>query len=263
MRIHVLTLFPQLFDGFLDETIVRIAQEKGAMEIDLVDFRKFATDRHRKVDDRPFGGGPGMLLMADPILRAVESIENAASAGADASTTDPSKRRIHRIMLTPSGAPLRQADVERLAKLPELVLLCGRYEGFDERVRQLLDWEEISIGDFVLSGGEVPAMVVIDAIARLLPGVLGEPESIALESFHGGSEILDFPQYTRPRVIRDLEVPEVLLSGDHAAIEAWRKARAIERTQERLRRLAADSGKGPDPRDATGGTGPSARSDSH
>lgn len=230
MRIHVLTLFPGLFDGFLDETIVRIAQEKRALEIDLVDFREFAIDRHRKVDDRPFGGGPGMLLMPDPIVRAVESIERGRVA------VDPTAGPLPRVLLTPSGTPLCQDTVARLAKLPELVLLCGRYEGFDERVRQVLDWEEISIGDYVLSGGEVPAMVVIDAITRLLPGVLGDEESTQRESFQG--DLLDYPQYTRPREYRGLEVPEVLLSGDHAKIEAWRLERARERTNERNERIA-------------------------
>lgn len=233
MRIHVLTLFPGLFDGFLDETIVRIAQEKGALEVDLVDFREFAVDRHRKVDDRPFGGGPGMLLMPDPIVRAVEAIERARIE------VDPAAGPLPRVMLTPTGAPLTQETVERLAKLPELVLLCGRYEGFDERVRQVLDWEEISIGDYVLSGGEVPAMVVIDTIARLLPGVLGDDESVVRESFRHG--LLDYPQYTRPREYRGLEVPEVLLSGDHAKIEAWRAEQARERTRRRNDRLAADA----------------------
>lgn len=240
MRIHVLTLFPGLFDGFLDETIVRIAQEKGALEVDLVDFREFATDRHRKVDDRPFGGGPGMLLMPDPIVRAVEAIERAGAAD-DPATAPRTRGRLHRVMLTPTGTPLTQETVERLAKLHELVLLCGRYEGFDERVRQVLDWEEISIGDYVLSGGEVPAMVVIDAIARLLPGVLGDDESVVRESFRNG--LLDYPQYTRPREYRGLEVPEVLLSGDHAKIEAWRAEQARERTRRRADRLAADGTK--------------------
>lgn len=245
MRIHVLTLFPGLFDGFLDETIVRIAQEKGALEVDLVDFREFATDRHRKVDDRPFGGGPGMLLMPDPIVRAVEAIERARESvdheAASRTRENLRREKPHRVMLTPTGAPLTQETVERLAKLHELVLLCGRYEGFDERVRQVLDWEEISIGDYVLSGGEVPAMVVIDAIARLLPGVLGDDESVVRESFRNG--LLDYPQYTRPREYRGLEVPEVLLSGDHARIEAWRAEQARERTRRRTERLAADGAK--------------------
>jgi len=222
MRIHVLTLFPNLFDGFLDESIVRIAQEKKALEIDLVDFREFATDRHRKVDDRPFGGGPGMLLMPDPIVRAIEDLEHRIGP-------------THRVMLTPSGTPLSQETIGRLARLPELTLLCGRYEGFDERIRDVLTWEEISIGDYVVSGGEVPAMVVIDAVARLLPGVLGDADSAAQDSFQNG--LLDFPQYTRPRVYRGIEVPEVLLSGDHRKIETWRREQAIERTKERARRL--------------------------
>ncbi len=218
MHIHVLTLFPGLFDGFLNESIVRIAQEKGALEIDRIDFRRFAKDRHGTVDDRPFGGGPGMLLKPEPIFAAVETLE--AERGP-----------MHRVLLTPDGDPLDQATIERLARHAELLLLCGRYEGFDERVRRGISWEEISIGDYVLSGGEVPAMVLIDGISRLLPGVLGDAESAVHESFRNG--LLDHPQYTRPREFRGLTVPEVLLSGHHGEIDAWRREQAIHRTRAR------------------------------
>lgn len=218
MRIHVLTLFPGLFDGFLDESIVRIAQEKGALEVDRIDFRRYAKDRHGTVDDRPFGGGPGMLLKPEPIFDAVEALE--AERGP-----------MHRVLLTPDGDPLDQATIERLARHAELLLLCGRYEGFDERVRRGISWEEISIGDYVLSGGEVPAMVLIDGISRLLPGVLGDAESAVHESFRNG--LLDHPQYTRPREFRGMTVPEVLLSGHHAEIEAWRREQSIQRTRAR------------------------------
>lgn len=218
MRIHVLTLFPAIFDGFLNESMVRIAREKGALEVETIDFREYAADKHRKVDDRPFGGGPGMLLKPEPVFAAVEALESRRGA-------------MHRVLLTPSGAPFDQATAERLAKLPELMLLCGRYEGFDERIRVGLSWEEISIGPVVLSGGEVPAMVVIDSIARLLPGVLGDAESARDESFQG--DLVEPPQYTRPRVFRGMEVPAVLLSGDHAEIDAWRHEQAVQRTQAR------------------------------
>lgn len=218
MRIQVLTLFPGIFDSFLKESIVRIAQEKGALEVDRIDFRRFATDRHGTVDDRPFGGGPGMLLKPEPIFAAIEDLE--ARRGP-----------MHRVLLTPAGRRLDQAAVERLATHQELVLLCGRYEGFDERIRLGLTWEEISIGDYVLSGGEVPAMVIIDAVARLLPGVLGDEDSAVQDSFRNG--LLDHPQYTRPREFRGMTVPEVLLSGNHAEIEGWRRQQAVARTEQR------------------------------
>jgi len=226
MLVHVLTLFPGLFDGFLRESIVRIAQEKGSLEVDLVDFRRFATDKHAVVDDRPFGGGPGMVLKPEPIFAAVEAIE--AERGPE--------HPMHRVLLTPTGRPLAQKDLQRLARLPELLLLCGRYEGFDERVRLGISWEEISIGDYVLSGGEVPAMALIDGVARLLPGVLGDEESAVQESFQDG--LLDHPQFTRPRDFRGMEVPDVLLSGDHARIGAWRRKEAERRTRDREQRLA-------------------------
>lgn len=225
MQVHVLTLFPGAFDGFLAESIVRIAQEKNALTVDLIDFRRFATDKHASVDDRPFGGGPGMLLKPEPIFRAIEDLE--ARRGP-----------IPRILLTPTGRPLTQELVVELAAEPEFALLCGRYEGFDERIQLGLEFEEISIGDYVLSGGEVPAMVIIDAVARLLPGVLGDDESALNESFQGS--LLDFPQYTRPREFRGMEVPEVLLSGDHKKIEAWRRSASLQRTLERDRKLALD-----------------------
>lgn len=243
MLVHVLTLFPGLFDGFLRESIVRIAQEKAALSVELIDFRRYATDRHACVDDRPFGGGPGMLLKPEPIFAAVEDLEGRRGP-------------MHRVLLTPTGRPLTQALVEELARLPELMLLCGRYEGFDERIRLGLSWQEISIGEYVLSGGEVPAMVIIDAIARLLPGVLGDEESAQRESFRNG--LLDFPQYTRPRDFRGLEVPAVLLSGNHADIEAWRRQKACERTEERASALGKLREAGDNTTDGNGQTKPPA-----
>jgi len=235
MLIHVLTLFPGLFDGFLNESIVRIAQEKGALEVDLIDFRRYAKDRHGTVDDRPFGGGPGMILKPEPIFEAVDDLEAARGP----------THHMHRVLLTPTGTPLTQARIDALAGRPELLLLCGRYEGFDERIRQGISWEEISIGDYVLSGGEVPAMVIIDGVARLLPGVLGHEESAVRESFQGG--LLDYPQYTRPRSFRGLEVPEVLLSGNHAEIEAWRRQEALARTRQRRERRQKQPNGAPPP----------------
>lgn len=225
MRVHVFTLFPGAFDGFLSESIVRIAQEKNALTVDRIDFRDFATDKHASVDDRPFGGGPGMLLKPEPIFGAIEELEGRRGP-------------IPKILLSPTGRPLTQDLVVELAAVPEFALICGRYEGFDERIHQGIELEEISIGDYVLSGGEVPAMVLIDAVARLLPGVLGDEESAQQESFQG--RLLDFPQYTRPREYRGMTVPEVLLSGDHKKIEAWRRNASLQRTLERDRKLADD-----------------------
>lgn len=220
MRIDVITLFPEVFAGFLGHSIPRIAREKGILEVNLVNLRDFADDERGTVDDRPFGGGPGMVLMCKPVFDAVESL-TARQDGA----------RV--VMLSPQGEKFDQRIARELAARPRLVLLAGHYEGFDERIREGLRPREISIGDFVLSGGEVPAMVVMDAVARLLPGVLGDDRSTEEESFSQG--LLEYPHYTRPREFRGMPVPEILLSGDHAKIARWRAARAVERT--RARRL--------------------------
>lgn len=218
----ILTLFPDALEPYTRTSILGIAQEKGLARIDLVDFRDFTRDRHRTVDDRPFGGGPGMVLKPEPIHDCVEWLE--ARHGA-----------FHRVMLTPTGRPFRQSDAERLRSHPRILLLCGRYEGFDERIADELEWDDISIGDYVLAGGELPALCVAEAVVRLVPGVLGHGASAVEESFaaHGpdGLRHLDHPHYTRPRVWRGRSVPDVLLSGDHAAIAAWRRARALERTR--------------------------------
>lgn len=209
-RIDVLTLFPALFDGFLGQSIVRRAVAKGLVDIQRWDIRDWAEGKHKQVDDRPFGGGPGMILMAPPVVAAAEAV---AAVG-------DSPGRL--ILLSPQGRRLDQPRVEELAREPRLILLCGRYEGFDERVIDVLQPEMVSIGDYVLSGGEVAAMVVIDAVVRLIPGVLGDAQSAVDESF-GPDGGLEYPQYTRPRVYRSLTVPDVLLSGDHATIAEWRK----------------------------------------
>ncbi|MBX6311653.1 MAG: tRNA (guanosine(37)-N1)-methyltransferase TrmD [Isosphaeraceae bacterium] len=210
LRIDVLTLFPALFDGFLDESILKRAIAKGLIAVHRWDIRDWAEGKHKQVDDRPFGGGPGMVLMAPPVVRAVEAVRAMA---------EPPGRLI---LLSPRGRRLDQAWVRELAKEPRLVLLCGRYEGFDERIIDELQPEQLSIGDYILSGGEVPAMVVIDAVMRLVPGVLGDAESALDESF-GPDGGLEYPHYTRPREFRGRTVPEVLLSGDHAAIARWRR----------------------------------------
>lgn len=225
MQIDVLTLFPEVFDPFLRSSIVgrAIAQELAGVR--LTNFRDFATGVHRSVDDRPFGGGPGMVLMCPPLMAALEHVEKAGAAG----------DRPMRLLLTPQGERLTQDIVRELAAESWLILLCGHYEGFDERIRTLLKnrgrAREISIGDYVLSGGEPAAMVLIDAVVRLQPGALGHEQSAECESF--ADRLLEYPQYTRPRVYEGLEVPPILLSGDHGKIAEWRRKQSEERTRER------------------------------
>jgi len=220
MRIDILTLFPGMFTGFLEGSLLGAARDKGLIDIRLVDIRDFAEGPHRQVDDRPFGGGPGMLLMPGPVVASIEHVQAQAATG-------------HVILFTPGGRRLDQPLVEALAARERLVLVCGRYEGFDARVAETVGAEEISIGDYVLSGGEVAAMVVVDAVARLLPGVLGHEESARQDSFSGRERLVEGPQYTRPREFRGLHVPEVLLSGDHRRIEAWRHEQAVAATSRR------------------------------
>jgi tRNA (guanine37-N1)-methyltransferase len=210
LHIDVLTLFPALFDGFLSQSIVRRAIDKNLVTIDRWDLRDWALGKHKQVDDRPFGGGPGMVLMAPPVVAAAEDVRARAEPAGTL------------IVLSPQGSRLDQRRVAELAAQPRLILLCGHYEGFDERIIEVLEPELLSIGDFILSGGEVAAMVVIDAVVRLVPGVLGDAQSAVDESF-GPEAGLEYPQYTRPRVFRGRAVPEVLLSGDHAAIARWRR----------------------------------------
>jgi tRNA (guanine37-N1)-methyltransferase len=210
LRVDLLTLFPALFDGFLSQSLLKRAIDKGLIEVHRWDIRDWAEGKHRQVDDRPFGGGPGMILMAPPVVDAVTAVRAKA---------DPPGRLI---VLTPQGRRLDQAKVRELALESRMVLVCGRYEGFDERIIETLEPELLSIGDYVLSGGEVAAMVVVDAVSRLIPGVLGDAESAVDESF-GPDEGLEYPQYTRPREFLGRAVPEILLSGDHAAIARWRR----------------------------------------
>ncbi len=210
IRFDVLTLFPGLFDGFLSESILKRAIAKGLVEVNRHDIREWAEGKHRQVDDRPFGGGPGMVLMAPPVVSAVEAIQGLA---------DTSGRLI---AMSPRGRTFDQAWAGELATEKRIVLICGRYEGFDERIFEVLKPESLSIGNYVLSGGEVAAMVVIDSVMRLIPGVLGDAESAIDESF-GPDGGLEHPHYTRPREFRGLAVPEILTNGDHAAIAKWRR----------------------------------------
>lgn len=219
MRIDVLTLFPEFFEPFLSGSIVGRARSAGVVEFALTQIRDFATGTHRSVDDTPYGGGPGMVMTCGPVFGAVEAAE----------ATDP--RPATRILLTPQGERFTQAIAAELAALPRLLLICGRYEGFDERIRDGLAPREISIGDFVVAGGETPAMVLIDAVVRLLPGALGDAASATEESFRDG--LLEYPQYTRPPEFRGMKVPDVLLSGDHGRIRAWRDEQRRRRTAAR------------------------------
>ena len=216
MEIHVLTIFPEVFPGVLNASIPKIARECGQLDVRLHNLRDFTDDRHRSVDDRPFGGGPGMVFKPEPVFRAVEAIEASCSAP------------IRRVLLTPQGEPFRQETAEDLAREEALLLICGHYEGFDERIRIGLRPYELSIGDYVLSGGELPALVVIDALARLQEGVLGHEQSAAEDSFSRG--LLDCPHYTRPEEIEGRAVPEVLKSGNHQLIRRWRLQQALGRT---------------------------------
>jgi tRNA (guanine37-N1)-methyltransferase len=218
MRFDVLTLFPEIFQGYLTQSILKLALDKGLVEINLWNIRDWAAGKHRSVDDRPFGGGPGMVLMPGPVYAAVEDVR--------ARHPDPGLL----VMLTPAGERLTQPVVRELAGHKRLLLLCGRYEGFDERIRIGLRPREISAGDFVCNGGEVPAMLVIDTVLRYVPGVLGDPESVTEES-HSEAGLLEYPQYTRPREFRGMAVPEVLLSGDHGAVARWRREQSLARSR--------------------------------
>jgi len=216
MKIDVLTLFPGMFVGPLDESIVRRARDSGLLDLRIHDLRGYTHDRHRTVDDRPFGGGPGMLLKPEPIFEAVEALAGETT-------------RV--VLLTPAGRRFDQAAARELAQQPHLLLVCGSYEGFDERVREALADDELSLGDFVLTNGALPAMAVIDAVTRLLPGALGDDDSSRDESF--SHDKLEYPQYTRPAEFRGMKVPDVLLSGNHADINRWRAEQALKRTEQR------------------------------
>ena len=216
MEFDILTLFPRIFEGPLDESILKRAREAGLVQIRVHNLRDFTHDKHRVVDDKPYGGGPGMLMKPEPIFEAVEKLRRADSCV---------------VLMTPQGAPFTQTRAQEFAKKPHLVILCGHYEGVDERVREALVHEEVSIGDYVLTNGALAAAVVVDAVVRLIPGVLGDEQSAGDDSFAGG--LLEGPQYTRPPEFRGMRVPEVLLSGHHEAVAKWRAEQARKRTEER------------------------------
>jgi len=222
MKMDIVTIFPGMFKGPIDESILKRAQEKNLVEIEVHDLRQWTKDKHKTVDDSPYGGGPGMVMMVEPVDRAIRSL--LAQQGD--SLTKPKV-----ILMTPQGKQFEQKKAQELSKLEHLIFICGHYEGVDERVREHLVDEEISIGDYVLTGGELPAMVVIDSVVRLIPGVLGKEASLDEESFSNG--LLEYPHYTRPEEFEGWKVPDVLLSGNHAEIAKWRKEQALKRTQQR------------------------------
>jgi tRNA (guanine37-N1)-methyltransferase len=219
MRIDIISIFPKMFSAVLDESIIKRAQQKGKVKIFTHDLRDYTYDKHRKVDDRPFGGGSGMVIQVEPIFRALQAIKKKIKG----------KSKV--VLLSPQGKRLNQAYAKKLSGCRNLIFICGHYEGVDERVRQYLVDEEISIGDYILTGGELAAMVLVDSLVRLIPGVLGDKNSLNFESFEGN--LLEYPQYSRPAKFKNWSVPEVLVSGDHDKIASWRKREAIKRTKER------------------------------
>jgi tRNA (guanine37-N1)-methyltransferase len=258
MRFDLITIFPEFFAGPLDHGILRRARETGIVEVNVQDLRLFTKDRHRTVDDRPFGGGEGMVLKPEPLFEAVEHLLGGPVGDA------AQKRRLDEgtaiVLLSASGKRFHQETARRFAGLTRIILMCGRYEGVDERVAEHLATDEISIGDFVLSGGELPAMLIVDAVTRLLPGSLGNEASSQNESFRAGTVrehpsaaiprqasgvqmLLDFPHYTRPAEYRGWKVPEVLIGGNHAQVDVWRRASALEKTQRNRPDLVASDGR--------------------
>jgi tRNA (guanine37-N1)-methyltransferase len=225
MRFDVLTLFPDIFRGYLGQSLLKRAIDAGLVNVRLHDIRDWSKGKHNTVDDRPFGGGPGMVMKVEPVVECVEAVREQ--------DTEPG----HLVMLTPQGRRLDQGEVERLAGYKRLILLCGRYEGFDERIRTILEPDEISIGDFVLNGGEVAAMTIIDTTIRLVRGVLGDEDSSANDSFSGPKRWLECAQYTRPREYRGLEAPAMLLNGNHEEITRWREEDSRRRTEQRRKDL--------------------------
>jgi tRNA (guanine37-N1)-methyltransferase len=228
MRIDVLTLFPEIFSGYLGQSLLKRAIDAGIVDVPIHNIRDWAQGKHRQVDDRPFGGGPGMVLRPEPVVECVEAIQGQGS--------EPG----HLVLLSPQGRRLDQRIVAELAGHKRLLLICGRYEGVDQRVVDLLRPDELSIGDYILGGGEVAAMVVVDAVVRLVPGVLGDGESNKQDSFSGEPPLLEFPQYTRPREYRGLVVPDLLMTGNHPEIARWREGQKRKRTIERRADLLGD-----------------------
>ncbi|MGR3177108.1 MAG: tRNA (guanosine(37)-N1)-methyltransferase TrmD [Candidatus Anammoxibacter sp.] len=222
MLIDILTLFPEMFEKVLNTSILRIAQEKSLVKFNVHNIRDYSKDKHKCVDDKPYGGGPGMVLKPEPVFNAVEAIEKQ-STQTDAETT--------KILLTPQGVKFNQEIAKDIASKKHLIIICGHYEGFDERIRVGLNVYELSIGDYILSGGELPAMVVIDSVVRLVPNVLGSKDSTLIESFENG--LLEHPHYTRPREFRNMRVPDTLVSGNHKKIKDWQHDQSVKRTRER------------------------------
>lgn len=218
MQIDILTIFPQIFDSYFSESIIKRAKKKALLDIKVHDIRDFARDKHKTVDDRPYGGGPGMILKIEPMFRCLKSIKR--------------QKKSKVIILTPGGKTFDQKMARNLSKIDQLILICGRYEGFDERVMKFADLQ-ISIGDYVLTGGEIPAMVMVDAVTRLIPGVLGNKDSTKEETFSQSKDYIEYPQYTRPEIFKGMKVPKVLLSGHHQKIKKWRakyqKRKALDR----------------------------------
>ncbi len=227
MRFDLLTLFPALFDSYLQQSLLKKAIDAGLVEIQAWNIRDWAVGKHHSVDDRPYGGGPGMLIRCEPVFECVAAVQAAAPAPGQL------------VMLTPQGRPLTQSLVQELSQMPRLLLLCGRYEGFDDRIVQGLKPLEISVGDFICNGGEVPAMLIIDSVIRLIPGVLGDETSSRYDSF-AESQMLEHPQYTKPREYRGMTVPEVLLNGNHPEIAKWQAEQSLLRTRERRGDLLPD-----------------------
>lgn len=220
MRFDVLTIFPGILEGYLQQSLLKKAIDAGLVDIALWNFRDWATSKHKSVDFPPYGGGPGMLIRCEPVYSCVEHVQAQGPAPGQL------------IMLTPQGRPLTQTLVEELAQLPRILMLCGRYEGFDDRIAQGLKPMEVSAGDFICNGGEVPAMLLIDAVIRLIPGVLGDETSHKYDSF-SNEQLLEYPQYTKPREFRGMQVPEVLLNGNHQEIAKWRREQSLLRTRQR------------------------------
>lgn len=230
MRFDVLTLFPAIFDGFLSQSLLKKAIDRSLLSVHLHDIRQWSNDKHNKVDDRPYGGGPGMVLRVAPVVECTEAVQ---------AMTGPGGKPGKLIMLSPQGRKLDQRLVEELAQEPRLLFLCGRYEGFDQRVSEILQPAEISLGDYILNGGEVAAMAIIEAVSRLIPGVIGDEDSPAFDSFSSGNRLLDFAQYTRPREYRGHVVPEVLLGGNHEEVARWRAAQSLQKTEQQRTDLIA------------------------
>jgi tRNA (guanine37-N1)-methyltransferase len=219
VRFDIVTLFPEIFSGYLSQSLLAKAIDRGLVQVHIHDLRKWSTDlKHHKIDDRPYGGGPGMLICVEPVVNCVEAIQ----------AMDPTPGVV--VLTTPQGDRLNQRSVEQLSQINRMILLCGRYEGFDQRVIDILNPMELSIGDYVLNGGEVASMVIVDSTVRMIPGVLGDEQSSLDDSFSRGNRILEFPQYTRPPEFRGCAVPEILLSGDHAKIAKWREQQSVEKT---------------------------------